>query len=790
MGSRRGGPSSGASAFSITGGPISADAFGAQRAPSPTRLVETYKQLVYTMATLNAMAVVRTPLRLYGVTMRGQAAPRWSIDAPRRSYASVDPARLRQLRELPYCSRMIQSAENVDEVTEHQLLDLLDNPNSEFDRHQLLLYTCLSLDIVGSAYQRPTRDAGLIPSELWPLEPHYVEPIRQSGQAVVSGYRYFGQSFKPEELIRYRWVGLRDAYGPGYSPAQAAYKYSGLEDKYVSIEDQVLGLGPRPGMLISPSSDKMPWGDAEKDRFVADLNRSTNGPNAGKAVATTVPVKVTPMTYPPSDISGEHLAHFNLERMAGCFGVPVAYLTGETNLANLQAAERQHSQAAVMPRCELIASALTRQLAHKCDPRLFFAFDPVLVDDEKQQADVDKVYVDMGAKTRNEVRANIGLPPIEGGDVATIAGATIRVQDAAKKPEPIPAPNAPGAAPTATKKPKPKGDAKAVDEAKAKRLLDALARLIADDEREDGTPPFGQRREMPPRAEGHSEENTYGLPDGEPIASELKIWFSQQLTEVLGSIPPEMVEPPRFFPPLTDYDDPMAAAMTPLISAYWKESGDQTLGRLEAATGLDLGTWEVVNPFTREKIHQAAMAFCKVTNRTTSLHLNDALDKLRSELVEGIVDKGDTLVQLRKRVNGVFDHAEKWRAQRIAASEASRAVHQAQLAADMESGVVAGSEWLLSGDACPYCMEVAERAKQVPLGQAFAIIGHNPDYSVVHAPPLHPLCQCSMLEVLMPEYGGPELPQWALTVIQPKGEPPSLMETPATLVDVHSHPTY
>jgi hypothetical protein len=169
----------------------------------------------------------------------------------------------------------------------------------------------------------------------------------------------------------------------------------------------------------------------------------------------------------------------------------------------------------------------------------------------------------------------------------------------------------------------------------------------------------------------------------------------------------------------------------------------------------------VTNPHTRAAIRKASLAFCSETNATTGLKLEDALVKLRSELQQGIVDHGEALPQLRERVKSVFTDAETWRAQAIAATEASRAVHAAQLAAAEESGVVAGLDWLLSDDACPLCKAVATQAKQVKLGEPFAHYGDNPAYSTVRHPPLHPNDQCTVVEVLKPEYGGPENPQWS-----------------------------
>lgn len=268
-----------------------------------------------------------------------------------------------------------------------------------------------------------------------------------------------------------------------------------------------------------------------------------------------------------------------------------------------------------------------------------------------------------------------------------------------------------------------------------------------------------------PAGGGKGEENTYGLPQGGRIKKSLLEWFAEQRKQVLGTIPPDLTELPSKLPDLSRDDEKMAADVTPALAVYWDESGKKTRERL----GLDPGEWRVTNPHTKAKIEKAALDFCSSTNATTSHQLGAALAKLRRELVNGVVNEGDSLRELTRRVQSVFDRAEQWRAGRIAATEASRAVHAAQEQAAAESGVVAGLELLLSADACPLCRRIATECKRVPLGRPFAVIGSNPVYAAIKYPPLHPGCQCTAIEVLTPEAGGPSDPDWGKTVVQPKG---------------------
>ncbi len=276
-----------------------------------------------------------------------------------------------------------------------------------------------------------------------------------------------------------------------------------------------------------------------------------------------------------------------------------------------------------------------------------------------------------------------------------------------------------------------------------------------------------RRRDLQEGEGGH--DNTYNLPEGEPITAMLRRWLRRQQAEVLDAIP-DAGPLPDAFPDLdaAQWNDPMATAMTPIIGGYWDESGKDAYARL----GLDPGTWQVANPKLSDQIRRQSFSFCQSTNQTTTLRLDAALQQMRDAFEAGLVSQGDTLPGLTKRVQEIFTGLSDRHAELIAATEASRAVHAAQLMADDESGVVAGVELLLSSDACPLCRKVATECRRVRLGEAFAIIGTHPEYSTIRHVPIHPYCQCTMIEVLLPEYGGPPDPKWGKTLVQPQKDLP------------------
>ena len=137
---------------------------------------------------------------------------------------------------------------------------------------------------------------------------------------------------------------------------------------------------------------------------------------------------------------------------------------------------------------------------------------------------------------------------------------------------------------------------------------------------------------------------------------------------------------------------PMSERFVPLIETIWDQAGQ----KFTSSIGLDPDSWDVTNPKTQEAIDALTLDFCKATNETTSMDLHDAVEEVRKAVRDGLITGGQSIDALTERVNAIFDGAEKWRARRIAVTESSRAVHEAQLLQGKESGVVTGWRWLAS----------------------------------------------------------------------------------------------
>ncbi len=128
------------------------------------------------------------------------------------------------------------------------------------------------------------------------------------------------------------------------------------------------------------------------------------------------------------------------------------------------------------------------------------------------------------------------------------------------------------------------------------------------------------------------------------------------------------------------------------------------------------------------------------------------------EIVGDGLETGESINDLTKRVQNYFekdgpgDRAVKWRAERIARTEASRSLNQGQVTAWKESGVTR-MRWLIAPQPCQFCEAVSQKMQSIDVpfyNQGDSIAGTKGgtmkfDYDAVTSPPLHPNCRCTLL---------------------------------------------
>lgn len=183
---------------------------------------------------------------------------------------------------------------------------------------------------------------------------------------------------------------------------------------------------------------------------------------------------------------------------------------------------------------------------------------------------------------------------------------------------------------------------------------------------------------------------------------------------------------------------------------------DRTDKEVRYRYGLDdASDWRVESMETYESIKAAALDLCDTTladmEAETGRKAESLIESVRGDLLAG-QKAGITRGQLSNNLAQYFAETARWKARRIARTEASRGVNTGYLVATAKQDWVVGYEWLMAGDACDLCVKVGTvdgRPRRWRKGDMVATDkAARRAYSSVPSPPLHPNCFCGLVPIL------------------------------------------
>jgi HK97 family phage portal protein len=397
------------------------DAFKRNRVPTPNEMLAELKNTAFTCASINAAVCASYNPRLFVWSTTETPQPRCTTKALSGAQERRLERRLRLRTKRshavpPKTHRQIK----IEEVVDHPLLDLFDQPNPQHSSFDLWELTTFYQETAGSAYWLLQFDNLGTPNQIWVLPAQNVTPKRQpQSRAIVDYYEYRSgmqrTTFKPAEIIHFRYPDPKDPYTAGLSPLRACWEQVALTSDYLAFKKATWENSAVPGAVISPDDV---LGEEERDRLETQWNNKFRRGGAGRVLVAESGLKVTALGHSMGDLAA--LAEYGAtkEDIANAFHVPLSYLTSNTNLANLEAAEQQHLSLAVSPRLWRRDEKINQQLLPLFDPsgRLFVASD----DPMNTDTDDDPTWFDLNMKhgitTINEVRLERGMGPVPWGD--------------------------------------------------------------------------------------------------------------------------------------------------------------------------------------------------------------------------------------------------------------------------------------------------------------------------------------------------------------------------------------
>lgn len=394
------------------------DHYRRQRKPYDIDLIEQFKRVVFACANINANAMAQVPLRLYVKTSAGEKSPRIRTK-------SVDRRTKDRLSSNASLQFFLKEFKEVEEVTEHPLKTLLQKANSSpyLNGYIGMIWTVLYQEVTGKAYWYLVEDTLGRPVEYWILPVQYLTPKRLYGSKKFVDYYEFkvGMSevrYDPSEIVQFLYPNLLNPYIDGYGPTEAAYEAVLVSNKLISHESNMLDNQGRPDAILSPGKDVVLGAD-EAETWEKKFNAKFQRGGGGKLMVAEETVTLSPLSYPPKDLAALEIHNWGKTEICNAHDIPIALLEAENiNRATLEAAMEQHAIYGVRPRCDRYVAQLNDQIVSRYDPsgRLFFAFDDPVPKNRELVMQENVQYVLNRILTPNEVRYEIGYPPIAGGE--------------------------------------------------------------------------------------------------------------------------------------------------------------------------------------------------------------------------------------------------------------------------------------------------------------------------------------------------------------------------------------
>jgi HK97 family phage portal protein len=288
--------------------------------------------------------------------------------------------------------------------------DVLANPDPESNTFELIHQMMASMALHGNAYVKIDRDRAGNMIGLVPLHPYQMQ-VLPTGDQIGRRYLHLGNDIDREEMLHLRWFTPPQSL-VGISPLNQARNLVGLAiamDRHLA---QFYGEGGTPSGVLE-TSQKL---NLEQARVIQATWEATHRRHRKPAVLSDG-LKFTPITTSASDAQMIQSREQIVRDIARIFRVP-SHLIGASGdnqtYQNVEQASLNFLTHTIAPWIRRIEIAISKIL----DPGVDVAFDTstLLRVDALTRATVNKINVQMGARTPNEVRQIEGMEPYDGGD--------------------------------------------------------------------------------------------------------------------------------------------------------------------------------------------------------------------------------------------------------------------------------------------------------------------------------------------------------------------------------------
>lgn len=622
---------------------------------------------------------------------------------------------------------------DVEEIFDHELVELIDKWNPFQTRTQALRITQINKALTGEAYILKVRDEKGGVKELWNLRPDLMT-IHKDPVEYIRAYEYSkedGKSviFDPKDIIPIIDLDPMDGYR-GISPLKPAKIIIETEQYAQTFQRDFFKNSARPDFLLQT--------DTEMDKEGVDsLWASWDDRHKGAGKNSRPAVLHSGLKFQQISLTQDQMKYFETlnftrDSIARAFGVPKPLLTSDdVNRANHDGAMYQFLSGKIKNEMKALAEALNEFLAPEYGEEFYCDFADPTPEDKEFKLKEHQVYIEKGVLSINEVRDEINRQPVVGGDLPMVSfglvplGGEKMVIRSSGNPL--------------------RGRSKLYRQLLLKELVTKKIKKELARKRSLRITPSTPVKEAEPEKKsmlvGDLLREQYvkmsnrlidarALRLKEALQKEVKRQQKRVLDALKENEKKGLIEKlaPADVSRIFDKKGEMALFTTlalPFMTEYLLEAGQEGLDTVGIPRDFALTSK------TQEFLEKRAAFFAESVNNTT-------LEKLSSALAEGI-DAGEGIRDLSDRVRGVYGEFSEYRAELIARTEATAVTNEGIIEGYQQSGVVQGKEWVSTLDGRTRDEHLAMNGETTSLDGVF---------SNGLTAPEEPNCRCRVVAVI------------------------------------------
>ncbi len=669
------------------------------------------------------------------------------------------------------------------EIEEHPLLDLLDKFNSATTKGDGVYITQSDKKLTGDAFWLLQRNGKQIES-IYILPPDKIELVlsdpTDSTTDLVEAYLYedtidgkrISQRYERDEVIHFKKPNPNNPFR-GIGAVEALADTIDADTLTNLTQRNFFDKGALSNFVLTTEANLT---EEQLKRMRAEFRAAYTGPkNAFTTMIFGNGLKPSDIGFSNKDMQFLDLLLWYRDKIMIGFGNTKASIgiIDDVNRASYEGSYQGWLRSTVKPDMDAIVNTLNEFLVPFYDNKLVLGYTDPIPDDRTDDIEESVKLKDAGIIMINEARAMVDFDPVKGGDIFAPSSSSTAKPAMPDDPEP-PEPKKP-----------PSGDDDAQDEeqeeaAKRVRYMSTNRRL----KRKLGNVPSGLRH-LPIEQLLRKRKIFTMLKSNQALKDAAKPMIRKMLkkkSEIEPRIHPQFTNDQlqRYYDKQIHIASSIEARFSDAVTSFIGKVEESTLQHLDAEVASRKGLKKFISKeiFDHEQLQvqaeldffpllmeqvvlagQEAFRLIGVEDTYMPFKLQDVvrenvrkftasmLDTDREAIVRLIsegISNGDSMPEIRSRIQGAFVDIKKVQAERITRTEVLRASNMAALDAFKQSGVVKAMQWLVAPNACPICLPFS--GKIVGLTSNF----YNPQNEFEDGkPPKHVACRCILIPIVL-----------------------------------------